>query len=260
MCKKICLVLCLLCFLVELTLAQNNLDIDNDSALKNEKTAQSQNRSDLNKWTLKNKHFSLYVNVISSSDHATPQIDIRRNNVSWPFSMYFENDTLYLDIAPPGSAFNPSSINVTLKDTLVELPLVIKAGIERAIYWYSYNNGSVEIDTSLLPASFIDLMPVDTLAANIILFYLPNSGNNVSKIRKAMQELKNLGFAELIRLDDGYYQGIWDYVNKGEIAGVKLNWLGIKNNNIATLMVFELTKLENRQKADSILAKILNTT
>jgi len=204
-------------------------------------------------WSPTKGMFHLYLNNDNNSIDTLPQIDILSERSSWPFGMQFIHDTLYLNIVPPGFAHERTAI-----DSLpLEFPMVIKAGKERAIYGYSYDRGKVVIDTSLLPASFINLMPIDTLASDIIYFQLPSSGNHAKTIRKVVKYLESENIAKLIQLEPGFYQGIWRYVSKTTIQRLKLNVTDSKTDSKGILIVFKLNDVSARLKVDIIIDKIM---
>jgi hypothetical protein len=185
-------------------------------------------------WTPDDSLLQLYINFDGRSNDTLPRIDILDENGSWPFSMQHLGDTVFLFVVPPGCELTERSTLDNLPD---EFALVVWAGTKRAVYWFSYDAGKVEIDT-LQPASFITTTLVKPFPPDVMYLLLPGSGQHAKTIKEIVQRLK--GMAELIQLDDGFYQSIWCFVDRTTIRRWKLNETAAGTEQAGTLLVFSI--------------------
>ncbi|MDF1544698.1 MAG: hypothetical protein P1R58_06300 [bacterium] len=227
-------------------------DIENDSTPQVERlikhTAAIVPPAEWQHWTPDDMMFQLYVNTDSRQvDDTVPRIDIMTEKGSWPFSMQYLGDTVYLFVVPPGFELTERSALDSLPD---EFPFVIWAGTERAVYWFSYDAGELEID-QLQPALFISPMPVKPLPPDIVHLQLPGSGNHAKTIKQTVNKLKSV--AQLIQLDEGFYETIWYHVTKTTIRTWKLNEVAFGTKDVAALLVFRLNEPGCREQAEHIL-------
>ena len=139
-------------------------------------------------WTPDDGMLRLYVNFDGRSGDTLPRIDILCEDGSWPFSMQYLRDTVFLFVVPPGCELTERS---TLNNLPDEFPFVVCAGTKRAVYWFSYDAGKVEIDI-LQPASFITTILVKPFPPDVMYLLLPGSGKHAKTIKKIVRCLKDM--------------------------------------------------------------------
>jgi len=185
-------------------------------------------------WTPDDGMLQLYINTDSRSHDTLPRIDILNKNGSWPFSLKRLGDTVFIFVAPPGSI---STMRLTLSNLPNEFPLVVWAGTQRAVYELSYDVGKVKIDIIQL-ASFITTTTVKPFPPDVMHLLLPGSGYHARTIKEVVGRLK--GMAELIQLDDGFYQSIWCRVSRTMVRRWKMNKTATGIEHSGTLLAFKV--------------------
>lgn len=221
---KITFAILLLCLGGLSVLAQEVRDVDDSMSLafpsslyRNHHPVQPP--KDLRDWTpSKGMQFQLYINFTGVPGDTTPRIDILKENLSWPYLAEKLGDTVYFFIAPPGYSVTLQSRVDSLE---TEFPIVIWAGTERAIFWFSYESGKVVLDTTVQPASFISTLPLRSLDTNILVLQLSGKNRNAKIIRDLLKELGDQ--ATLTQLDDGFYHNVWFRVSKTVVQNWKTN-------------------------------------
>jgi hypothetical protein len=168
-------------------------------------------------WTAQAGQFRLYVNHDHQAGDTVPRIDILDKSGSWPFTMLYAHDTLYLHILPAGCTLSERS---SIEHLPPEFPLVVYAGVQRALYRFSYIRGRTTLDP-LAPADFLTTALVHPLPDNTVFLQLPPSNSNAGLIAGIVADVGER--AELIQLDAGFYQSVWYYVKKTAIRRWKVN-------------------------------------
>jgi hypothetical protein len=197
---------------------------------------------DLRNWTPDARQFQLYINFDGSIVDTSPRIDILSENSSWPFMMKTIGDTLYIFIAPPRYVLKT-------RDTVglsSEFPFVVWAGSQRATYWFSYDSGTVTLDT-LVPAPFVVAVALKPLPDNVVTLQLKGAGKNAKILRQILKEIGDQ--ANLIQLEDGFYKNIWLRVAKSIVQRWKVN-----ETQTGTLLVFQCAE-GAREAVERILRK-----
>lgn len=232
----------------ESTIAQELWDVEGDSTIKIENPP-----SDLQNWTPKDSMFQFYINTDNNHDNSL-RFSILNGSSTHPFQIRYVSDTVFIYVLPPNYELTEESRLDSLPDTV---SLVICAGTKRSVYKYCYNYDTNKPEIKeLVPTSFIQMTPVKTLDSMMVYLYSPGKNGHAEKIKNAIKNLK--GIAELKQLKSGYYEGIWHYVSDEKIRKNKVNWVGKNTKDTGALIFFELDDAKYRQKAESILSKILN--
>lgn len=199
--------------------------------------------ADWQNWTPAKEQFRLYINFDGSNHDTIPKIDIFDDNGSWPFNMQFRFDTLYLHIGP--AKCSPAERSAV--DRLPQaFPIVIQAGTERAIYWFSYDNGSINLGP-LQPAGFISQVPLYQLPDNVRFVQFTGSLHNAKTIKQVLRDLD--GLAEPVQLAAGFYEDIWLLVKKATIRRWPVN-----ETATGTFLVLQCTE-ESQDTVTQILRK-----
>lgn len=186
---------------------------------------------ELRSWTPFEKQFQLYVGFDGNAMDTAPRIDILHEDQSWPFYMEKIGDTLYLFIVPPQYSLTVRSTVDGLED---EFPFVVWAGTQRAIYWFSYDHGTLVVDT-MQSAPFITTIPLKPLSPDILTLQLQGTGKNAKVIASVLEELGDQ--VKLVQLDGGYYDKIWGHVTPSVVRRWKLN-----ETTFGTLLALQYTE------------------
>ena len=196
--------------------ADEPLDVDNEPVTART-THVIQPPPELRAWTPAANQFQLYVNFDGASGDTLPHIDILNDRASWPFLMEKLGDTVYLFITPPGYQLKARS---KLDSLDAEFPVVVWAGTERAVYWFSYDSGQVTLDT-LQPAPFITTVEVRPLPDNVLTLQLVGKNKHAKTIRNILSAVGDR--ATIVRLPEGYYQNVWYRVLESVVQRYETN-------------------------------------
>lgn len=198
---------------------------------------------ELRSWVPFAEQFQLYVGFDGNTADSTPRIDILCEKKSWPYYLEKLGDTVYIFIVPPSYVLNARSAVTGLEN---EFPFVVWAGTQRATYWFSYDNGSIKIDT-LYSAPFITTIQLKPLPGDIRTLQLKGTNKNAKVIGELLEELG--GLAELTQLEDGYYDKVWGHVSRSVVRRWKLN-----ETTFGTLLAFRCAET-SCESVDAILQK-----
>jgi len=222
-------------------------DVAKDSATAevSSVTPGSQLPDEWHTWTPNEGQFRLYVNFDNTSGNQLPRIDILGHFGSWPFTMQYLNDTVYVYVVPPGYTLTK---RVSITQLPEDFPLVVWAGTERGTYWFSADENDVTIK-AVTPASFLVIETVHALPEDAILVQLPVSGPRSYKLIKDL--IEGVGNnAEIVQLDEGFYKGMWLWIRKTQVMRYKVN-----ENKLGTLVCLRGADPEKVKAIESLVLR-----
>ena len=185
-------------------------------------------------WTPDDGMFKLYINTDGRTCDTIAHIDILRKRKSWPFHKRQMGDTVFVFVAPPQSTFTGRSILANRPD---DFPLVVQAGTRRAVYRISLRAGEIEVE-GVQPAPFIGTAGVKPLPPDVAHLLLPGPDYHARTIKEVLKRLD--GKAELIQLDEGFYESIWRFVSPTAVRRWKLNKTAAGEEQSGTLLPFRV--------------------
>jgi hypothetical protein len=194
-------------------------------------------------WTPEVGQFRLYVNydVLTNPfavKDTVPRIDVLGKDGSWPYVMVYDLDTLFIFLVPPGYTLPRGSIASGIP---MEFPLVVLAGTNRAVYWFSNDGGELLLDP-LEPSDFLTIAPILPLPKGCIVL-LQQSNLNSKMIAKVMERVAEVdSTAALVQLDEGFYESAWPLIRQVTIQRWKVNqvWDPMKKA-MRILLVIQVT-------------------